>query len=197
MRNFNVFLCPSDFGRQPDTDAVFDEKLVPGDTIAKYYRASLKVNHGYNYLYFSPVAMGRFGWEVYPRSASLVSDPRMLLFADSVYERSPSGHPSGGGSYVVIPPCRFAVSDGAIVDTFRLPAGARVFAASEGWVLGEPPTALRYGLAWPWHSGRINIARAGGGAVSLSPEQLAGGCDVKERWAGLIRDDGRYLWNGE
>ena len=98
---------------------------------------------------------------------------------------------------MVIPPCRFAIDNGYLTDTFRLPPGARVYAASQGWVLRNPLSALRYGLAWPWHDGRVNIARVSGGTVSVTPMGLAEGCDVKERWAGLIKDSERYVWNGE
>lgn len=195
-KSFSIFICPSDYGRRAENEAVFDEKLVLSDTTVRYYHASLRVNHGYNYLYYSPVVMGRFGWEVHPRNASAVGE-RALLFADSVHVVSGRANPGGGGSYVVIPPCRFALSDGDVVDTFRLPPGARVFAASEGWVLKNPISELRYGFAWPWHDGRVNIARVSGGTVSLNPMQLAEGCDLRESWGGLIRDSDRYVWNGD
>ncbi len=107
MRDFAVFECPSDYGRTRGAAGVFDGDLVPGDTYSRYYFESLRVNVGYNYLYYSPVVWANGAWKLITRSAAEIGDlSRALLYVDSVYAMDANGRPTGGGSYVVIPPCR-------------------------------------------------------------------------------------------
>jgi type II secretory pathway pseudopilin PulG len=196
MRSFTLFKCPADFGRRESSEAILDDGVIPGDAYAKFYYASLRANTGYNFLYYSPVVWSRDGWIVQPRSFSQIGDSsRALLFVDSVFGLTKSGTPFGGGNYIVVPPCRFALQGGAVVDTFGLPPGTRVYSPSRGWEVGDAASPLRYGFAWPWHDGRMNIARAGGGSISVTPVQLAAGCDVKRQWSGFVRDLGHYFWD--
>jgi len=196
VASFPLFKCPSDYARNADSEGVFDESLVLGDTHMRYYYSSLRVNVGYNYLYYSPVLNNGAGWEVQTRSLSQVNDAaRALLFVDSVYGRTKSGAPYGGGSYVVIPPCRFYRQGRFLIDSFDLPRGADVFVANRGWNVEDPNSPFRFGLAWPWHDGRMNMARVGGGTISITTDILAAGCDLKPNWMGIIDDNGVYFWD--
>lgn len=190
-----VFRCPVDSNQKSETDATFARGVLPGDTYERYYQASLRVNTGYNYLYYSPVVWMGDRWEVQTRAASAVSDAgRATIFIDSVYSRDAQGNPKGGGSYVVIPPCRFSMDAGKLIDSFGFDPSTTVFTASKGWVL-EPLSPLRYGFAWPWHDGRMSTAILGGGTKAITIGQLGAGCDVKQDWAGLIRDRSAYPWD--
>lgn len=191
-----ILQCPSDYGRVPVSQAIFDSDLVPGDTFVRYYEASLRVNVGYNYLYFSPVYWNAGSWQVRPKMISeIADDSRSILFVDSVYARSDSGIPQGGGSYVVIPPCRYGMVGQKKVDSFDVPLGARIFAANEGWTVSTKDSPFRYGLAWPWHLGKMNVARVNGSTVSISPLALSAGCDVRDDWGGFIKSPGEYAWD--
>jgi prepilin-type N-terminal cleavage/methylation domain-containing protein len=197
-QNFSIYNCPSDTGQRPPAETTFDQDLVPGDTFSKYYSASQRVNAGYNYAYLAPVFQGPNGlWMADPRMMSSINEPsKTLLFVDSVYGRTESGEPYGGGSWLVVPPCRFEVINGRTYDTFSvgsqnilLPVGA-----AKGWKQ-DKDSPFVYGSAWPWHQGRMNLVRIDGSAVSINADRLSEGCDVREAWRGTIKNSSSYIWD--
>lgn len=195
MKAFGPFHCPADTGQRPKSAGIFDVDLMPSDTYRRYYQASLRSNIGYNYLYFSPVYRQGGNWTVRPRSFSQISDVnRTLVAVDSVYERQ-NGIPTGGGSYIVIPPCRYMQGTNGNVDSFFVPASAELFVPNPGWVLTDPLSRFRYGLAWAWHEPKMNVAWISGGAKSVSTSFLTSGCDVKDNWGGYIKDSSAYTWD--
>ena len=193
---FSIYNCPADYGVRPSAETSFDQDLVPGDTYSKYYSASVRVNAGYNYAYLAPVYRTSSGrWQAEPRSTSQIAEPSAtLLFVDTVWGRTEIGTPYGGGSWLVVPPCRFDMRDGRRRDTFSIGAGSTLYTPSEGWE-GNKESTFVYGLAWPWHLGKVNIIRMDGSAKSLPIESLTAGCDARERWLGSINDSGRYMWD--
>lgn len=194
VSSFDIFRCPGDSRSRNATDAVIDIDLVPGDTYARYYHASLLSNLGYNYLYLSPPVKTGTGYTIRPRSLNEISDPTsMLLFVDTIRAGS-RGEPQGGGSYIVVPPCRFAPQGIARRDTFG-ESGNPVFSPTKGWSSVNSNSFARYGLAWPYHLDRTNTVRVGGSIKPMTMKQLSMGCDVKESWAGLIGNIATYAWD--
>lgn len=200
---FNIYHCPSDYGHRPPAETTFDQDLVPGDTYSKYYSASLRVNAGYNYAYLAPVYFQNGKWLADPRSTTSINEPsKTLLFVDSVYGRDVHGQPYGGGSWLVVPPCRFEMRGGQRVDTFSIGENARIYTPdipgyssnSPGWQKDKESPYV-YGLAWPWHQGRLNMVRIDGSAVSIPVEGLSAGCEVQENWKGTIKDVSLYIWD--
>lgn len=196
-RSFAVFRCPSDTGLRDQTQASFDEDLVPGDTDSRYYSASQRSNIGYNYLYLSPITRRPGGpWAAFPRLASMVANPsNTLMFVDSVWDRDDEGVPFGGGNYLVIPPCRFLEQAGRIYDTFAVGVSNEIYTPNYGWKVTSPNSGQRFGGAWPWHRGQMNIARVDGSARSLAPSELVRGCQVREDWEGKITSSSNYSWD--
>ena len=196
VRTFGTFKCPSDQGSAPADEASFDKDLVPGDTYSRFYSSSLRSNAGLNYLYLSPIEWRGGAWTVNPRSLSGIEEKsKMILTADSVWDRSQNGSPTGGGTYIVIPPCRYRMINGFRFDTFPLTVSdGVVLAASQGWK-SEPNSGLRYGGAWPWHGDRLTVAYVDGSARSVTPGMLSAGCEVEKGWGGAIADSGKYLWD--
>jgi hypothetical protein len=198
VRSFSLFRCSADSTMRPHTEAIFDEDLVPGDTTTQYYRASMRSNLGYNYHYLAPIVRSSRGWEARPRFASeIIETSRTLIYVDSVWSRE-GGVPTGGGSWLVVPPCRYTVAaNGVWLDSFTgfASGSVEVYTTSEGWNIGDEASALQYGGAWPWHAGHMNVAQADGSVVSRSPGQLAQGCDLRPEWPGRIRDNGEYMWD--
>jgi prepilin-type N-terminal cleavage/methylation domain-containing protein len=198
VRSFGSFVCPADHGTKPRPDTLFDGDVILGDTYRRYYRASLRSNVGYNYLYYSPVYFINGRYEVRPKSTSEVgSTSGSLTFVDSVYDRTPAGAPTGGGSYIVVPPCRYVQAGNGLMDSFQLPSAASVYAPIRGWLVSQPNSAFRYGLAWPWHDSRLNVALISGGVRSTNIGALSAGCDVQDLWAGTVKDSGKYEWDVE
>lgn len=194
--SFQVFQCPADHGARRRPDGVFDVDVTPGDTYSRYYEASLRSDIGFNYLYLSPMIKDRYGWTAQPRNTSQIAEhTATILFTDSVWARTSDGRPVGGGNYLVVPPCRYEQVGDRVVDTFQAPSGRiQFFTTSEGWQ-EEPTSAYVFGGAWPWHSGKMNVARVDGSVRSMTPDQMSAGCDQQPGWQGYINDRDAYLWD--
>lgn len=198
-RNFTIFRCPADSTFTDESDATFDQDLVPGDIYAQYYTASMHVNMGFNYLYLSPIVKKQGQWVSEPRSTSMVGDPsKTLLFADSIWDRLADGTPTEGGNWLVVPPCRWATPSAGTrpFDSFTLDA-TEFYTPVAGWKVGQPNSPHIYGNAWPWHSGRVNLVRVDGSAKSWPIGKLSAGCDVQDGWKGLIGNSDQYSWGGD
>jgi prepilin-type processing-associated H-X9-DG protein len=192
-KSFGIFSCPSDTGVKERAETTFDQDLVPGDVYSQYYTASMRTNMGYNYLYLAPIVMRNGRWVSEPRSLMDISDTsKTLLFVDSVWDRNPRGEPFGGGNWIVVPPCRYS-SLNPPRDTFS--NAPLVYSPFTGWDSLDPNSGHIYGNAWPWHSGRVNIVRVDGSATSIPVKMLTKGCNLRERWRGLISDSGEYMWD--
>lgn len=192
LESYGIFRCPSDYTQISDSEASFDKDLVPGDVYSRYYSASLRTNLGYNYLYLAPIYLDGNSWAVRPRISAQVANPEgMLMFVDSVWDRDEEGNPYGGGNWLVVPPCRFRLSMGQVEDSFQV-GGKPVFGPA-GWSVNQENSGLRFGGAWARHMGRATVIRVEGNATTLTPSELASGCDAEEHWDGLIRD-ASYPW---
>lgn len=212
VRNFAVFRCPSDSSSRPKLEATYDQDLVPGDTDSQYYTASLRSNYGYNYHNLSPIVQEGPAWVARPRLMSeIFSTSGTIVFVDTLWGKDHHGSPSGGGNWLVVPPCRYYKSS---VDSFTGTSAGdpqSVYTPVIGWKLtegvvndptegetgggGTSPAAVNYGNAYPWHSGRMNVARLDGSIRLMSTTQLGAGCDVRDEWQGQIGDPAAYLWD--
>lgn len=199
--SFNSFRCPADESDRPRRETTFDQDLVPGDTYSQYYSASLRTNVGYNFIYFSPIFKQAGSWSSQPRlSTDIENLTSTLMFIDSVWSRTKEGTPIGGGSWLVVPPCRYEQAGSTIRDTFskQNPTADTVYTyEADGWEVGQEVSRLRYGGAWPWHQGRMTVIAADGHALTMRPEQIVDGCDVMPNWSGYIKNQQRYLWDFE
>lgn len=197
INSFSIFRCPEDDNDRPRREATFDEDLVPGDTYSQYYTASLRTNVGFNFIYFSPIFQFQDHWAAEPKNTSQVGSPsETYLFIDSVWTLEENGTPTGGGSWLVVPPCRF---DEADQDTFLSdPSAVDIFTnKSDGWEVGKQTSPLQYGATWPWHAGgtRMTTVAADGSVRSRTPNQITDGCKVMSGWQGWIQDPQKYQWD--
>lgn len=201
VRSFTVFKCPSDYSKRKDPHATFDEDLVIGDTYSIYYKASQRSNVGYNYAYLAPLVRtrGQSPFTADTRSYAMVAEPaRTIGFLDSVWSISSRGVPSGGGAYLVTPPCRYLDSGSGKIDTWSSQGGTtyEVYQFGNGWTMGEDGSKPEYGGAYPWHSGaQMNVVMVGGNARPQTPAQLAAGCRVLPNWIGNITNLSDYAWD--
>lgn len=195
-KSLSIFEEPADGSVRIKSEGSFDQDLVPDDTYARFYESTLKSNIGFNYMYLSPAVNIKDEWVPQPKASSSVADPtRTLMFVDSVYGRDSNGKPYGGGSYLVVPPCRFALVNGQKVDSFSGAPGEKSFYAPQGGWDGNPDSKWLYGAAWPWHAGRMNVAKVDGSVKSMSPQELSAGCDAQPDWKGFISNSSNYIWD--
>ena len=195
--DFEIFRGPADDSDRPRRESTFDEDLIPGDLYSQYYTASLRTNVGFNFIYFSPIYDIGDQWISQPNSDGAVESPdQTFLFVDSVWSLDSNGDPSGGGSWLVVPPCRYDVGG---YDTFAAdPAIKDVFTnKADGWEVGKTGSPLQYGFAWPWHSGgtRLTTVTDSGSAREVTLTQLESGCDVQSNWTGRINQISKYEWD--
>ncbi|MEW5884901.1 MAG: type II secretion system protein [Armatimonadota bacterium] len=195
--HFQVFVCPSDTGRTGlgtvSTDGTRDN---PWDA---YYFESLHSNIGYNFIYLSPIFQLHSGrWQPMPKSESHIVYPSTtILCIDSLWDRTRSGVPIGGGSWVVVPPCRYAGSGNGVVDTFNFPGDVRYYFGfePEGWQPESSDSWLVYGGAWPWHRERFQVLMIDGSVKRLPLSALLSGCDFLPGWEGRIHSREEYIWD--
>ena len=198
--SFKTFECPSDTSLRVEPSSSFDQDLVPGDTYSKYYTASKQVDYGYNFQYLAPVEIYGQVTISNPKIATDVASPSStLLFVESVNDRADDGSPIDGGSWLVVPPCRYMVDPATrrALDTFvNKPAkSTEVYTTSKGWELNNRDSGQVYGGAWPWHEGRSNVTLFDGSIRSMTPRQLSVGCDARPDWSGFIDPSSTYLWD--
>ncbi len=202
IASFKIFECPGDTSVRPRPEATFDQDLIPGDLYSQYYTASMHSNLGYNFQYLAPIYMSNGTWVAQPKSENELAEPAtMLLFLDSVWEVK-DGIPSGGGNWLVSPPCRYQQVDGQRIDTIAAAitgskghsSGTQIYAPTVGWE-PEQDSASVYGGVWPWHLGRANVCSVGGSVRSLTIDQIADGCNVEPEWSGYIYDRSSYAWS--
>lgn len=201
VRDFRVFDCPSEPNNMGFGGA-FDPDLLPGDYAARYYEAALHSDLGYNAYYLAPIAREGMDWVAHPKATTEADRPsRTFLFIES--------RASGGGSYLVSPPCRYSpIPGGGVADTFTaqtytkggaylMPQAAAValYTPIVGWDLSEGQTAFPLGGVGVRHNGRLNASRLDGSARSVSLEGLERGCDVRTSWRGPITDSAFYSWS--
>lgn len=201
-REFGIFFCPSDFSAKPERSSTFDEDLVGGDSVTRYFRASMRVNTGLNYAFLAPLYVLRNGRMLsLARSSGEIADPsRTILMVDSVREVTPEGRPRGGGSFLVVPPCRYVTRNGRVLDQFTAfwSGDGEVFQTVEPWSLEADGSFSSLGGAWPWHAGTLTVVMADGSARQMRPGQLVQGCSLEpgDEW-GLITNPELYLWDLE
>ncbi len=195
IREFSVFTCPADHTRPSLGGTIFDPDLVLGDAWEKYYEASKRANSGFNFVYLSPLIRLEDGsWRALPRNMNDVREPSdTLLFADSAWRISPDGKPEGGGSYLIVPPCRY---DRGGLDSFGLNGLGGQFIFTPFVLWEKPgPKAAHFGGLWAWHGDKLTTISVGGNVAPRTIARMTEGCDVRGGWGGSIFDAGKYLWD--
>jgi prepilin-type N-terminal cleavage/methylation domain-containing protein len=142
-----------------------------------------------------------------PIGGSQVGSPSSTVaYTESIWDRSASGNPTGGGNWAVDAPCLRDVN-GALMQPF--PSGIYQYWWFGAWAITTPLAWNVFGGSWPWHMGKNRGAdtwkRRNEGIIvttfmdqhskGLKVDALTVGCDVRAAAAGRAFDRDLYLWD--
>lgn len=202
-KNWDIEECPADPVRLKDRhlDPVTERPLPPNHQ-NYWYAAASRSDMGYNFEFMSPWVVKPINGRNYvgsqPQNMSLfASHSGTLMQVDSVWDRTSSGAPKGGGNWVVEPPCVYD-ENGVLLEPMKglSDQGYWRHYSPGGWLLDTGPNSwLVYGGCWPWFNKRFRVTMMDGSLRTMAIGQLAKGCDLRPRWAGRTTNGEDYLWD--
>ena len=150
---------------------------------------------GINDQYFDPVFLtpdGTFQMTAITQT-SIVRPADTYMALSSVYSRTPSGTPYGGGWEAVDPPCILDTNNN---DTRPFTSNGYESLWYGGWNLDQPLAPDEFGGVWPWYnSGQsVVVSYADGHARSVNLMSLTAGCNALDGWNGQITDKTKDNW---
>lgn len=208
MKNTNILASPGDSASERDRDVVGTP--VPSSTkpagprrqAQLDFNLALKSDYGYNTQYLcamgancTPAALDNFN-PIPTNEASIGNVAQTIFTVNSIWDRTASGAPTGGGNWGLDAPCRYRADS---TDTFP-PVSSKGCTARwwwGGWQPGSPLAWNVFGGAWPWHGDQAVVGWADGHAKSMRIAATTVGCDVRNSMTGRIFDLSKYLWDLE
>jgi prepilin-type N-terminal cleavage/methylation domain-containing protein len=214
IANDRLSRCPSDSNANdqglsinPDNNAAIP--ATQPDQRKKVW--AIRASYGMNWQFICPMVTytGQSGSDGSPApiSSSQVGAPSSTIaYTESIWDRSASGNPAGGGNWAVDAPCLRDIN-GALMQPF--PSGIFQYWWFGAWNPTVPLSWAVYGGTWPWHMGKNRGAdtwkRRNEGVVvtdfmdqhskALKVDGLTAGCDVRTAAAGRAFDRDLYLWD--
>jgi prepilin-type N-terminal cleavage/methylation domain-containing protein len=214
---------------QSETQRIISQCQYMGCTISnatttqKQYALGVRSNIGYNFAFFSPwiVQVQATGLYVGAGSinASQVTQPaHTLMFGTSIWNRTASGAPSGGGNWTIQTPCWNDANGNPLqpMSGYNNINGAGLAQAyGSGWA-ANPLSWDVYGGLWPFYAqtsstaatgaqnGQVIIGWADGHTKAMPISQVAAGCSAYGEGgtgntstgalAGNVTDATKFIW---
>jgi prepilin-type N-terminal cleavage/methylation domain-containing protein/prepilin-type processing-associated H-X9-DG protein len=183
-KNFLMFNCPGDPNSSDDTGLAQLGLNQSSPQKQKEWAWGLTADIGYNYMHLSPFssahAVDGIGNDVDFKGVSLsdVTKPATcIMFVDSVWDRTATGSPTGGGNWFVEAP------------SWWYSGSAYWFG---GWQFSNPVAGMQYGFCWPWHNETFNVAFADGHVKAMKVGGLLTAVNVTNQ---AVSDRNQFLWN--
>ena len=153
IKNFQIRICPSD--NNNDQVALNDWGLnAASPQNQKEYAYATTTNLGYNYMYLSPMSPAHpadwLGNVIDFRGVGLAAIQKpanCLMLADSIWDRTSGGAPTGGGNWFIEAPSWWY-------------SGTAFWFG--GWQIDNNTSWLQYGGTWPRHNVAMNVAYVDG-----------------------------------
>ncbi|MBA3726387.1 MAG: prepilin-type N-terminal cleavage/methylation domain-containing protein [Armatimonadetes bacterium] len=198
-----VFRCPSD-PNATDRGLSLNpngQPADPSDPSFHYYWMS-RANTGLNYDFLSPwitqqVQGGTYVGSTTVNVGQIAQTAATILYVDSIWDRTASGQPLGGGNWVVEAPCVKDINGVLLEPMGRLngQGGNGLWQNyGTGWSNNQN-SWLVYGGCWPWHTKQCAVAFTDSHVKVMKIGQIAAGCDVRPNFAGAAYDGDAYLWD--
>lgn len=196
MKNWEIFRCPVD-PEANDTGLSKDPygTPVPRTDPNLYYYWSSRSDQGLNYDFLSPWIY-RGSTDKYigsePIKQGRIAQPAStIMAADSIWDRTASGAPTGAGNWVIEAPCIRDSNGAMLVPT----SDVNSWYSYGGWVVGNQTSWLEFGGTWYRHANQVNCTFMDTHAHSQSLGSMVKGCDVQSNFGGAAFDGDAYLWD--
>ncbi len=192
VKNDRILACPGDGATEGDRLGQFAALGAPSTPENRQLWWAATSNLGVNIQYFGPLA-SRPDRGIGIVAAQVQKPAESIYAVDSVFDRTASGQPVGGGNHAVDPPCRFYADR---TDSWPSVGGTPRYTLG-GWNPSRPNAWNVFGGAWPRHHELANVVFADGHVRAMRITQLTAGCDVRDRFTGVIWNRNAYLWDLE
>jgi prepilin-type N-terminal cleavage/methylation domain-containing protein len=199
----NIYIYNDPLDVASDHDRIYTEQVVNPDTVP--YKAAQTL---FNYVYKSDMGLNwrsldMIQWnpatgataEVTISSGEIATPGKFIFAIDSVWSRTASGTPYGGGNNAVDEPCFFD-QDGTW-NIYGLISGWGGYYWFGGWNPQTPLAWNVFGGVWPWHlSGKQVVVAFGDSHAKVMPiTQVAQGCNVVQNSFGQVTNQSIYMWS--
>jgi len=194
---------------------IYPPSIAQGTPAELEYAAAARSNMGYNYAFFSTWIYDTRTSPAYIGSGSInasqvTSPAHTLMFGTSIWNRTASGAPSGGGNWVVETPCWQDASGNYLQPIAQYAADGTLFSYGTGWESNLLSWNV-YGGLWPFYNqtssdlavgaqnGFVVIAWADGHVKTMPISQVAAGCSAygtgtQSAPKGTVTDPSKFIW---
>lgn len=159
----------------------------------KIFNLGLKNDYGVNGQFIHPQGWDGANTTHVPTSQTSIGNVAKTIYSiSSIWNRSASGAPTGGGNYEVDAPC---IYDGSFNDIRPGMGGFPSYWWFGGWNPSSPNAWNVYGGVWPWHGKQVVIVYADSHTKTRNITAVADGCNVVDGHGGTVYDMEKYEWD--
>jgi len=193
--------------------------LATATQVERMYALGVRSNMGYNFAFFSPWILQSQATGTYVGSASIgasqaTAPAHTLLFGTSIWNRTGSGAPTGGGNWVVQTPC-WLDTNGNLMQPMSnytsITGSGVIYSYGSGWD-ASPTAAAVFGFLWPFYNitsssaaaaaqnGQVVVGFADGHVKAMPISQVAAGCNAYGNnnngygVQGKVTDASKFIW---
>jgi len=194
LKNLQIMACPGDPAGYADRMLDLDVPTAWGGK-QEAFNLTVKNDFALNWQLVCPVWSAPYAPQPVSE-ANLTVPSSSILGVDSLWDRTATGQPRGGGNNSVDPPC-FREADGSKGLIAWPPPAGRGYYWFGGWNPGSPLAWNVYGGVWPWHLDMADVCFCDGHVKPYKVSALTAGCNVANGSAGVITDPNAYLWDNK
>jgi len=196
-KNWMIHRTPGDGAGESSYGLMPDDSGPCTNTADKGVCYGWRSSYGYNFLYLSLPFYGPGGvpnGRPTPQSSSTIGNPaNTLMTTTSIWDRTGSGTPKGGGNWAVNAPCIYSPTGGYAVPTSY---SFYYLATRTGnmWDYTDNTSPTQFGYTYPFFTSHtiVNSSFVDGHAKGQKIGDLVKGCNVTSM---VITDTDLYMWD--
>lgn len=174
--------------------------LIPPSSVPVQYQSDQRaLNHGYkcdfgvNGQFIHPQGWDGSNTHHVPISTTMVYNVSKTIYSiSSVWNRTATGRPIGGGNYEVDAPC---IYDSNFQDLRPGMADWPGYWWFGGWNPSSPLAWNVYGGVWPWHGDKTIVTYTDSSTRVKPLKAVPAGCNVLDGHGGTAYDLATYEWD--